>query len=244
MCPLAEIWHCIENKGRFSDGRISLNYFHGIKISTSHKSCKEHCEFQPLHQLKKVTNHNQDPCGVSPTLIPFFPPFDPHGKLLPGISINNKILRSSFFRRNAPSSMNFTQVRVWPALLLASSDLHYGKISIFQTKYLSLYWICFLKLHISIGPHPHPTYPAFNGFSISPPRCTHTHIHTHTPLLPLHIYMYFLTMLRGLWNLGSPTRHRTRAPCNGSTTESQPLDRQEIPSLFTLTSCSPRPKST
>ena len=35
-------------------------------------------------------------------------------------------------------------------------------------------------------------------------------------------------MLRGIWNLSSPTQDRTQAPCIGST-ESEPLDHQGGP---------------
>ena len=38
----------------------------------------------------------------------------------------------------------------------------------------------------------------------------------------------FLAALQGLWDLSSPTRDGTQAPCSGSS-ESQPLDRQGSP---------------
>lgn len=42
-------------------------------------------------------------------------------------------------------------------------------------------------------------------------------------------------MLRGMWDVGSPTRVRTHAPCIGSA-ESQPLDSQGSPNVsFLLT---------
>ena len=39
---------------------------------------------------------------------------------------------------------------------------------------------------------------------------------------------FFLAVPRSMWDLSSPTRDRTRAPCSGSA-ESQPLDCQGIP---------------
>ena len=40
--------------------------------------------------------------------------------------------------------------------------------------------------------------------------------------------VFFLVALHGFWDLSSPKRDRTQAPCSGST-ESQPLDLQGIP---------------
>ena len=47
------------------------------------------------------------------------------------------------------------------------------------------------------------------------------------------LLFYFLAMLLSMWDLSSPARDRTQAPCRGSS-ESYPLDHQRSPYLIIL----------
>ena len=51
---------------------------------------------------------------------------------------------------------------------------------------------------------------------------------SHLLMCPQNVLNYFLAMLKGMWDLSSPTRDQTYVHRRGST-ESQPLDHQGIP---------------